>query len=196
MTTEVEKLDNKGTLKSKRRSILSQRPQRRYGIEVERYEDVGTIVMQEGELPVRSLTDEERDSVPEEIRYTRKFQYPIGFPWNDASYGVARGFKFHGLSDEENEAQMNIDRELNHRRACERMRQVLSLGFPVHYCDANGTVYERRANGELYRVDFVLNERGTTSRNYVFLRMATEEDDALYDLRGALGLTADDSAVF
>ncbi|MDR1915716.1 MAG: hypothetical protein LBQ58_03965 [Synergistaceae bacterium] len=202
MATEVAKMENKGTLKSKRERVLPQRPQRRYGIEVDRYEDVGTIIMQEGELPVRSLTDEESNSVPEEIRHTRKFTYPIGFPWDDVGYGVARGFKLKltGLSDEKSEAKMSIYRKLNHSRACERMRQVLALGFPVRYCDADGGinyVYERHANGELYRVDFERNARGSiVSQNRVFLRMATEEDDALYDLRGTLGLTADDSAVF
>jgi hypothetical protein len=195
MTTAVAELEKKDKQKSKRRRVLSQRPQRRYGIEVDRYEDVGHIIMQEGVLPVRFLTDEERDSVPEEIRHTRRFMYPIGFPWHDVSYGVARGFKLLGVIA--TEAQIDIDHELNHRRACERMRQVLALGFSVRYCDADGTTYERYANGELYRIDFVRNERGwIESQNRVFLRMATEEDDALYDLRGTLGLTADDSAVF
>ncbi|GHV41988.1 hypothetical protein FACS1894187_24010 [Synergistales bacterium] len=197
MATAVAELEKKGTQKPKRRRVLPQYPQRRYGIEVDRYEDVGTIIMQEGVLPVRVMSTEEWNSVPREVQMQRKFMYPIGFPWNPVRYSMARGFKLHELTATENEARMNIDRELNHRRACERMRQVLALGFSVRYCTSDGTIYERYANGELYRVDIVYDkEKDMDIQKYTFLRMATEEDDALYDLRGTLGLTADDSAVF
>jgi hypothetical protein len=97
----------------------------------------------------------------------------------------------------EDESRMDIDRERDHRRACERMRQTLALGLWVRYRTADGTVYERHADGNLYRIDFTRDETGwIKDQHRVFLRMATVEDDALYDLRGILGLTANDSAIF
>jgi hypothetical protein len=200
-----------------------QRPQRRYGIEVDRYEDVGEIYLQEGVLPVRDMTFEELDSVPKEIRERRTFMYPIGFAWNPVLYDLARGFSINGLDiltkkhisrhrdgrifeikyDEQNhrsttllrvatreeEALIGIDREKDHERASERMKQVLELGFWVRYeIDEDpesdeGTVYERHPDRKIYRVDFDDTKSfSNPTQTHVFLRMATPEDDALYNL--------------
>jgi hypothetical protein len=210
----------------KRRSYLERYPrlpQRRYGIEVDRYEDVGRIRLQEGVLPVRSMTPEEFDSVPKEIREQRTFTYPIDFAWNPVLYALARGFPFSGLNPDtrklesqhrdgrvfevkydeqyhrsatflrmttpEEEALMGIDRERDHKRAGERMQQILELGFWVRYqIDEDpesdyGTIYERHPDRKIYRVDFDRTKSITNPiQTHVFLRMATPEDDALYNL--------------
>jgi hypothetical protein len=234
-TIETAELENKVEAQTPKRKRQERYPypQRRYGIEVFRYEDVGRIFLKDGDLPVRSMTSEEKASVPQEILQTRKFHYPIGFSWDAPSYQLARGFPLTGkdpvsgeivelhtdgkiftirfyegimgketriflrMTTPEDEIRMDIDRERDHRRACERMRQTLALGLWIRYRTAEGTVYERHADEKLYRIDFVCDETGwIKDQHRVFLRMATEEDDALYDLRGTLRLTADDSAIF
>ena len=148
-------------------------PQRRYGIEVDRYEDVGRIVLEEGVLPVRIVTREELDSVPKEVWAQQSFTYPIGFP--EFCYDWARGFYT------DYDAKIVVSEE-DYRKTCERMRQILALGFWVRYRTDDGTIYERRADGTLYRVD-ITDDGENLNTEYVFLRMATLEDDALYNLR-------------
>ena len=132
--------------KSKRRERIS-RPQRRYGIEVDRVEDVGVIVMCDGIHPAKSMTMEEYLSIPKEIR-------------DKANAELEHFFKNH---------------KTTFPAAIKKVvRDQLARGTPISYGDKEGNVLRRYPDGRIFLVDMNMETFETTE---TFLRMATPEDN-------------------
>ena len=92
-------------------------------------------------------------------------------------------YKFLRMATPEDDARAGIEREADHRRAGERMKQILELGLNVRYKDLEtGDTYERRPDRKIYRIEFEFSADSdeVVKQTPVFLRDATPEDDAIY----------------
>ena len=132
--------------KSKRGERIS-RPQRRYGIEVNRVEDVGVIVICDGIYPAKSMTMEEYNSIPKEIT-------------DKANVELEHFFKNH---------KTTFPAAIK-----EAVRNQLASGFPISYGDKEGNLLRRYPDGRIFLVDMNMETYETTE---TFLRMATLEDN-------------------
>ena len=128
------------------------RPLRRYGIEVDKVEDVGITVMCDGIYPTQCMTMEEYFSIPEEIRDEAKAKMK------------------HFFDNAETLLPEAIKRTV---------RKQLERGTPISYGDDEGRVLKRYPDGKIFVVDMNMETFETTE---TFLRMATIEDNiGIYD---------------
>lgn len=135
--------------------LLSQsksRPLRRYGIEVDRVEDVGVMVMCEGIYPRQVMTWEERNSLPQEVQ--------------DKAEAALRYF-FENSKTMIKESIKSV------------LRDQLESGFPISYGDKEGRVLRRYPNRQICVATI---DKKTFEKSETFLRMATPKDDiGIYD---------------
>ena len=132
--------------KSTRRGRPS-RPQRRYGIEVDKIEDVGVTVMWDGIHPRKSLTMEEYQSLPQEYRDKIKAETRAFFDNSDITFPAA---------------------------IKEAVRNQLARGIPIAYGDEDGNLLRRYPDGRIFSVYM---DKETYETTETFLRMATPEDN-------------------
>ena len=128
------------------------RPLRRYGIEVDKIEDVGITVMWDGIHPRKSLTREEYESLPQEYRDKIKAETRAFFENSKTTFPAA---------------------------IKEAVRNQLERGFPISYEGDDGSQLRRYPDGKIFSVYMNMETYETTE---TFLRMATPEDDeGIYD---------------
>jgi len=147
---EAEK-ENINVSKTERKSVnhseKPSRPLRRFGIEVDKVEDVGVTVMCDGIYPTQCMTMEEYLSIPEEIRNEAKAKMKHFF--DNAETLLPEAIK-------------------------KAVRKQIEKGIPISYGDKDGNVLRRYPDGRIFLANIDLETFETTE---TFLRMATPEDD-------------------